>query len=107
VTEPRKLVDPDTLVVEERPCPKCGRMTKGMWTNVGPNKESMCGICHKQTQGDRLTTNWFDSHSNVVELAFWLEDQSYFDVPIDVVHLFEKPWKYVEEWDSYQADQAK
>jgi hypothetical protein len=45
-------------------------------------------------------TPWYDDLDKVLELAYWLAGEG---SSVDTIcHLYEKPWKYTEEWEEYQ-----
>lgn len=46
---------------------------------------------------------WYETHENLVMLATMLDDDGRFDVPADVVRFLEKPWKWTEEWERWEA----
>lgn len=48
-----------------------------------------------------MTEAWYTSHTNLVELATWLNDEEGFHKPMDVIDFFEKPWHYQDEWERY------
>ena len=53
---------------------------------------------------------WFEDHSNLIELAEWLEERGDFyrnsaaESVSTVIAFFEKPHKYQEEWNEMQDE---
>ena len=47
-------------------------------------------------------THWWDTHDNIVLLAYWMRDHGH-DVD-DFVVMIEKPWKYTTEYEEAVAD---
>lgn len=53
---------------------------------------------------------WFEVHDNLLALARWLKGEGQWDGVGGVGNLlyyFEKPWKYSNEWNAYQASLEK
>lgn len=49
---------------------------------------------------------WYEDSSNVIGLATWLDDHSYFSDSQAVLRFFEKPWKWEREfelWDLFRS----
>jgi len=53
---------------------------------------------------------WYLDRDNILGLARWLKDEGQWDGAGGVgnlIYFFEKPWKYDNEWDAYQASLLK
>jgi len=53
---------------------------------------------------------WYDIHNNLTALARWLKYQGEWDGDGGVgnlIYYFEKPWKYDNEWNAFQASLEK
>jgi hypothetical protein len=46
---------------------------------------------------------WWNDHSTVISLAYWLESNDKFDKRDDVINYFEKPWKWEDEFFDWKA----
>jgi hypothetical protein len=51
------------------------------------------------------TPAWTADHANLVGLADVLVDAGWLDTAKDVVYFFQKPWKYDEQWQLWDACQ--
>jgi hypothetical protein len=47
---------------------------------------------------------WYEVHENLVSLAEYLADHG--ATAHELVSFIEKPWKYEDEWNEYQAENA-
>jgi hypothetical protein len=47
---------------------------------------------------------WFESHSNLVVLANWLEENGKFGNVEEVIYFFTKPWKWDDAWKEYHGE---
>lgn len=49
-----------------------------------------------------VAPRWYDARGNVVVLAHWLLERNELSAfTADALYLFEKPWKWDEEWQRY------
>ena len=51
-----------------------------------------------------VKTEWFYSYDNVLELGTYLTEQLGWTTE-ELLSFFEKPWKWSDEWDEYQASE--
>lgn len=49
-------------------------------------------------------TRWFTSHQSLCELADWMNENGLFSNIDDVLHFFNKPWNYEDQWAAYIAE---
>jgi hypothetical protein len=47
--------------------------------------------------------SWYETHENLVMLATMLDDDGRFAETADVVRYLEKPWKWTDEWERWEA----
>lgn len=52
-------------------------------------------------------TEWCRDYSNVVALGQWLLDNAEIETAVELQYFYSKPWKWTEEWQQMQAEQAK
>jgi len=53
-----------------------------------------------------IELKWWQTHENLVSLGEWLVENEGYDAR-NLLHFFEKPWHYDDEWANYQAEEAK
>jgi len=52
------------------------------------------------------TVDWHQDPANVLQLATWLNSESYFESTDAMLSFFEKPWKWGREWELCLAASA-
>ena len=50
--------------------------------------------------------DWCDDLSNIANLIEWLQERDEAPEGADLVYMLRKPWKWTEEWRSFQAAKA-
>jgi len=49
-------------------------------------------------------TKWFEDHQNLVGLGWYLNREYGYGGP-SLLRFFEKPWKFEDEWKSFQVSE--
>jgi hypothetical protein len=52
---------------------------------------------------DLTKSKWFEDFEKVLNLAKWLEEEGRVTTAFQMLQIFEKPWKWEQEWNEYQA----
>ena len=54
-----------------------------------------------------MATEWYQSHTSLVEFAGWMVEEHFFTTPGEVVDFMEKPWKWTAEYQKFRDAEAK